>query len=262
MLRKAVVKGYFYPDNREELVNFFEQNKEKQKSDAILAIVPHAGYIFSGKTAVKTISSINLKKKVLMLGPNHTGFGEKVALFPDGEWETPFGILKVDNVLNSKLKLVEDIKEDIVAHVREHSLEVILPILHYFSGDITFSAITMMPMRYNQCIELAEKIYQNVRDEEFTIVVSSDFNHYEDAETTNKKDMMAIENILALDSKGLYDVVFSKDISMCGVYPAIVGIELAKLFGAKEAKLIEHTHSGYVNGDYSQVVGYAGILIQ
>lgn len=262
MLRKAAVKGYFYPDKKEELIDFFEKNKTESKINAFLAIVPHAGYIYSGKTAVKTLSSLNFKKKVLLIGPNHTGFGERVALYPDGEWETPFGFVQVDTELNRKLSLIPEIEEDIIAHVREHSLEVILPILHYIKKDITFSAITMMPLKYNQCVKLASDIYEQIKDEDLNIIISSDFNHYENAETTDKKDLMAIEKILSLDTKGLYDTVFDNDISMCGIYPAIVGIEIAKRFGAKEGILIEHTHSGFVNGDFSQVVGYAGILIK
>ncbi|MGA1846862.1 AmmeMemoRadiSam system protein B [Deferribacter abyssi] len=262
MYRKAAVKGYFYPENSNELISFFENHTYGgEKIDGVMALVPHAGYIYSGAIAVKTISRLNIKDKILLLGPNHTGFGEKIALYPEGAWETPFGDVDVCSTLNNKLLNISYISEDIIAHVREHSLEVVLPILKYFKKNFSFSAITMMPMRYEECISLAREIYENIKDEDVLIIVSSDFNHYENAEVTEKKDMLAIQQILNLNSKKLYDTVFDNSISMCGIYPLIVGMEIAKLFKADNALLVEHTHSGVINNEFSQVVGYAGIII-
>ena len=93
------------------------------------------------------------------------------------------------------------------------------------------------------------------------IVASSDMNHYENDSVTRAKDHKAIERILALDAKGLYDTVLREDISMCGFGPAVAMLTAAGALGAKSAELVKYATSGDVSGDRETVVGYAGIVV-
>lgn len=265
MYRQAVVKGHFYPDDVYELTSFFESARSKKSiKEPISVIVPHAGYIYSGKTAFKTLSSVEIPERVLLLGPNHTGLGERVALYHKGIWETPFGDVPVDSELADALLDNYIIKKDFVAHLNEHSLEVIVPMLKYLNPSVKIVPIVIGISHYEECLKVAEGITEtlNKTKEKVLIVVSSDMNHYEDSETTLKKDNIAIDAILHLDSKKLYETILTYNITMCGFAPAIIAIESSKNLGAQEGILIEHTHSGIVSGHNREVVGYAGIIIK
>lgn len=93
------------------------------------------------------------------------------------------------------------------------------------------------------------------------IIASSDMNHYESDEITRVKDRRAIDPILALDSKGLWDTVTRQNITMCGFGPAVAMLTAANELGATEATLIKYATSGDISGDREMVVGYAGIAI-
>ncbi len=94
------------------------------------------------------------------------------------------------------------------------------------------------------------------------IVASSDMNHYESDAVTRVKDRKAIERVLALDPRGLWETVMNEDISMCGFGPAVAMLTAAKKLGATSAALVRYATSGDVSGDYDRVVGYAGIIVQ
>ena len=98
-------------------------------------------------------------------------------------------------------------------------------------------------------------------EKETAIIASSDMTHYESQESAKAKDSKAIDAILSLDEDALVERIEKLDISMCGFAPAAIMIVAAKLLGAKKAQLIKYQTSGDVSGDYSSVVGYAGIII-
>jgi AmmeMemoRadiSam system protein B len=93
------------------------------------------------------------------------------------------------------------------------------------------------------------------------VIASSDMNHYESDSVTRQKDSKAIEKILALDPRGLHEVVTTQNISMCGFGPAVAMLIAARRLGAKSAELIKYATSGDISGDRDMVVGYAGIAV-
>jgi AmmeMemoRadiSam system protein B len=98
--------------------------------------------------------------------------------------------------------------------------------------------------------------------EKVLIIASSDMNHYESDAVTRVKDRKAIDRMLAMDARGLWEVVTNEDISMCGFGPAIVMLTAAKILGASTARLVKYATSAEVSGDYEAVVGYAGIVVE
>ncbi|WP_273267053.1 AmmeMemoRadiSam system protein B [Flexistipes sinusarabici] len=261
MYRDTVVSGLFYPSNKEKIISFIESNKSSETAqEAKMIIVPHAGYVFSGATAVKTISRIKLPKNIILLGPNHTGAGGRIAVYPEGKWNCPLGDVPVNEDMVKKL-IDKGFESDQLAHVKEHSLEVQLPILKYFRDDLNIVPIAFKGLGFEDCRNAGKVLKDLVSETDSMIVVSSDFNHFEDLETTNEKDFDAINRILDLDSKGLYDTVLSRNISMCGIIPTVVALESLDNIENLKASLVEHTTSAETSGDASQVVGYAGIII-
>ncbi len=266
MVRRPCVADQFYPGNPEALrrmIGGFVEAGEKE--EVIGAISPHAGYIYSGKVAGILFSRIVIPDNVILLGPNHTGLGETVSLYPGGLWETPLGEVEVnEDLARLILERIPLVREDTLAHLREHSLEVQIPFLQYFNPSVRIVPITIMHMDLERCLEVGKALGGLLKDygEKVLILMSSDMNHYESEEVTRRKDMEAIEEILRLDLKGLWRVVREKDISMCGIIPAVVGLRACMEMGAREARLVKHMTSGDVSGDYNHVVGYAGIIVK
>jgi AmmeMemoRadiSam system protein B len=153
--------------------------------------------------------------------------------------------------------------EDAAAHQFEHSLEVQLPFLYHLRNDIQFVPIAIGTGGYAALERLGKAIEAAIREigTEVLVVASSDMNHYESDEVTRKKDRKAIDKILALDPKGLYDVVKAESISMCGYGPVIAMLHSLEPLTARKAELIRYATSGDVSGNRREVVGYAGIIV-
>ena len=266
MLRKAAVAGRFYPANektlRSDLAGYLGAPEGKIEAKGV--VVPHAGYMYSGHVAGAVYARIEPATRAILLCPNHTGLGAPLSIVSSGEWEIPLGRVPIDNELAKKLiHHCHLLTEDAEAHKFEHALEVQLPFLYYLKRDIRFVPIALRAGGYATLERLGQAIAATLAEisEPVLVVASSDMNHYESDEITRKKDRKAIDRILALDPKGLYEVIKSESISMCGYGPTI-----AMLYGTssprpRQAELIEYATSGDVSGDKKEVVGYAGIAI-
>ncbi|MDP2158707.1 MAG: AmmeMemoRadiSam system protein B [Nitrospirota bacterium] len=266
MHRTPAVAGKFYDGSSLGLRQQVEQYvvPGQPPMDAVGIMVPHAGLIYSGSVAGQVYSSISMPKTFIMLGPNHTGLGPAISIMDAGSWEVPTGSLSIDRRLASRvLQGTELAVRDSQAHAYEHSLEVQLPFITWFSQDVSIVPIAIMTASYNNCRELAEAIAKAIQGVDYpvTILASSDMSHYVSDKIARQKDKKAIEKILDLDPRGLYDTVMHERISMCGVLPATVMLIAAQLLGAKNARLINYMTSGDVSGDYDSVVGYAGIVV-
>jgi AmmeMemoRadiSam system protein B len=268
MLRQAAVAGYFYKGSsaalRDQVERFLVPGAKKIKAFGIVS--PHAGLVYSGSVAGAVYSSIELPGTFILIGPNHTGLGEPVSLMAKGEWETPLGTVRIDEGLAAAiLSRSRLIREDTIAHLKEHSLEVQLPFIQYLKHEFTIVPIQMMDTRLETCLNLGNAVAEAVREQAketgVLIVASSDMSHYISAEAAKKKDHKAIKRMLDLDAQGLYYTVRDEDITMCGYGPAVAMLTACKALGAKKAELIKYTNSGEVSGDYDQVVGYAGIVV-
>jgi len=267
-LRKPVVSGQFYPQDAKALNSMIASfaDLQAQKIDCLGAILPHAGYIYSGKVAAQTVSGINIKDTVVLLGPNHTGQGSTISIMAEGSWQTPLGNVEIDTKLAGLfLEKCSYLKINHLAHLDEHSLEVELPILQYFRKDFKIVPIAMMTDDLSMLEEVAQNLAMVIKENNLKgstmLIASSDMTHYESQASAQQKDASAIEAILALDVHKLQAQVKKLNISMCGFAPVAVLIKTAALLGAKKAKLIKYQTSGDVTGDTSSVVGYAGIII-
>ncbi len=266
MHRTPAVAGKFYDGTDIGLRKQIEQYvvSGQPRTDAVGILVPHAGLIYSGAVAGQVYSSISMPKTFIMLGPNHTGLGHAVSLMDDGAWEVPTGSLSIDRRLASRILQGTMLAvSDSQAHAYEHSLEVQIPFIAYFSRDVSIVPIAIMSASYESCRELAEGIAVAIQSVDYpvTILASSDMSHYVSNKIARQKDKKAIDRMLDIDPRGLYDTVLQERISMCGVFPATVMLIAAQLLGAKNARLIKYMTSGDVSGDYSSVVGYAGIVL-
>jgi MEMO1 family protein len=264
-LRAPCVAGQFYPHSKSALSAFLQANIDltHKKIDAVAAIMPHAGYIYSGKTAAHTIARVTVTDTVLLLGPNHTGNGEQFAIMAEGSWTTPLGQVSIDQALAAEILKGSDlIRDDDAAHRAEHSLEVQLPFLQAMNPRVAIVPLAVGTHNLGRLRAVAEVIGAVLKGKNVLMLVSSDMTHYESKEIATEKDKLAIDAIIGLDETELARVVSQRKITMCGFAPAYIAIIAAKILGARKGELIEYTTSGDVTGDDEQVVGYAGMIIK
>jgi len=263
MNREPAVAGRFYasrPDAlRREVDGFLAAGGERVRAKGIVA--PHAGYVYSGAIAGAVYARVDVPARAIVLGPNHTGRGAEVALWPGGAWRLPTGDVPVDPELTAALAACPLVEEDAEAHLHEHSLEVQVPFLARARPDVAIAALCLGPLRFADCEALGKAVAKAASAAGALVVASSDMSHYVSAAEAHAKDHLALERLLALDPEGLYAVVHRERISMCGIIPATVMLVAAVAQGAARAELVRYGNSGDVNGDTRQVVGYAGVLV-
>lgn len=266
MRRKAAVAGQFYHAAAQKLTQQVEEyvSARASKTRAIGVLSPHAGLIYSGATAGQVYSSIEMPETFILIGPNHTGLGASISLMREGEWEIPSGTLSIDERLANRIAAdAPAVTADTQAHLFEHSLEVQLPFIRYFSKEAKIVPITVLSASLDDCRFLGRGIASAITGVGYPVVIvaSSDMSHYVPEETARKKDSLAIEKILSLDPEGLYNTVRKEQITMCGYLPATIMLFAAKELGAREARLVKYATSAEASGDYDHVVGYAGMVI-
>jgi MEMO1 family protein len=266
MLRLPAVAGQFYPGNPKELSAAIERYTEQNghtKVKARACLVPHAGYMYSGVVAGAVFARLALPKKILLLGVRHYPRGEALAILSEGAWRTPLGDIPIDTPLASALrKACPLLREDSVAHSREHSLEVELPFLQVLTPGFSFVPLAVGTLHYAELKETGEGIAQVLEQaqEDILIVTSSDMNHYEADDLTRRKDRKAIDCLLKLDPAALYDTCRRDEISMCGLGPAVAMLTAMNRLGVSKAELARYATSGDVSGNRDEVVGYAGMI--
>jgi hypothetical protein len=272
MFRYPAVSGRFYPSKShlliKELTRCITQSPENKFSKKIRAtgiISPHAGLTYCGEVAAAVYSNIEIPDTIILLGPNHTGVGEQVSIMSEGAWQMPLGTIEIDHELADAIcQIAVTAKKDNKAHQKEHSIETQLPFLQFYRDNFKIVPICLMPLGIDKCEELSHAIINAVEKlgRSVLIVASSDMTHYETHENASKKDKDALDQILRLDARGLFNTVHEKNISMCGVNPTVIMLMCARKIGAKEALLAKYMTSGEVSGNMDHVVGYAGVIVK
>ena len=286
MIRRAAVAGSFYPGSKEALLPYIsrmflsrrgpgeEPTVSTNGERRILGLVsPHAGYMYSGEIAAHGfhyLAKDGLPSRIILIGPNHTGLGGAISVYPGGVWETPLGNVDVDEEFVSELCEAEAfLSMDEDAHVYEHSLEVQLPFLQYIYGkigrDFMIIPIIMMYQTLDGVKILGEALYKVLSSKDlsdYLVIASTDFSHYVSASRASELDNVAIKHILNIDPDGLLSSVYKLNISMCGYGPVSTLLYLARKFGGYGAKLLKYGHSGEVVGDDSSVVAYASLVVE
>jgi AmmeMemoRadiSam system protein B len=267
MIRHAIAAGRFYPDSASEIREMMEVliDKKAKKEAVVGLLVPHAGYPYSGPVAGAAISRVKFKDTFIIMGPSHTGLGKPFSIMTEGKWQTPLGEVEIDSALGKKLLAVSDyLQEDEIAHLQEHAVEVQIPFLQYLKPDIKIVPTILAYAPAETYKEIGRDIARAIKESnsKAVIIASGDMTHYEPQSSAEEKDNQAIEAILELDEDELTKRFQELDISMCAYGPAVCLIVAAKELGTTGAELVKYQTSGDVTGDYSAVVGYAGIIIK
>jgi AmmeMemoRadiSam system protein B len=276
-IRRPIQAGAFYEGNTEalkiQIENCFLQEfgpKKRPKvnkngpREIVGLICPHAGYMFSGAVAANAYYELASDGKlgtVVILGPNHTGYGSALAVVNEGFWRTPLGDVEVDGeTANRIVQETHIVDVDELAHRFEHSIEVQLPFLQYLYGsEFKFVPVCFQMQDLASAVEVGEALVEVLASKNAVVIASSDMTHYEPQGNAAMKDMAALKAVEAMDEKRFYSIIETQNVSACGYGPIAALITAAKGLGAKEAKLLCYKTSGDTTGDYSSVVGYAAV---
>lgn len=276
-IRQAIVAGRFYPAEASALMQEVHTHlvPEEKREPALMAMLPHAGYIFCGEVLGATLARITLPSTLVLLGPNHTGRGAPLSVWPEGQWLTPLGPVEVHSELAAALiGSGVGFQPDTQAHAFEHSLEVLLPFLQVHTPGLRIVPIAVAGLSMPQLQRAGQALAAAMQQEDARrgtgqdasrsvgMVVSSDMNHFANHEQTVQLDKMALEQLLRMDEQALAATVHREKISMCGIHPACLALSACRAFKAQESVFVKHTTSGAVSGDLEKVVGYAGVYVR
>ena len=277
-IRRPTVAGQFYQGDAEALRAqikncFLNELGPKKLPDVNLGIhprnivgliCPHAGYMYSGPVAASAFYELALDGKpdtVVLMGPNHTGYGSALSLMREGIWRTPLGDIEINTEMANKITHETSVIDvDELAHRYEHSIEVQLPFLQFLYGNaFKIVPICFLMQDYDSAVEVGRALVEALDGTNTVVIASSDMTHYEPAKTAAAKDQAALKAVTDMDAKRFYEAVETRNITACGYAPITALITYAKGVNSKEAKLLSYHNSGDITGDYSSVVGYAAV---
>lgn len=268
-VRPAAVAGRFYPGDAAELAREVEAHLAAGRVDgepgrALALVAPHAGYMYSGGVAGQVFARVAVPARVVVMGPNHTGRGERVSLVPAGAYELPGGSVPIDAELAAAiLDEVPGARADADAHRSEHSVEVELPFLRARQPAVRFVPMVLAGLSEKDAIAVGEGLARAIAKVggDVLVVASSDLSHYLPDAEARRVDRIALDALLTGDPATLHRTVRERDISMCGVIPTTAMLAYARAAGAGQPELVAYATSADASGDRSRVVGYAGLVI-
>lgn len=267
-IRKSVIAGSWYPGNpsvlRRDIEHYFASISERTpEGDVAGLIAPHAGYMYSGQIAAHAYKLIRGKKydAVFVVGPSHRVAFHGVSVFSRGGYQTPLGVVPVEETLAGKIKKINKAVMDIPqAHLQEHSVEIQLPFLQVALGEFSFVPLVMGDQDANTCQELAGAIYEASLNKKILVVGSSDLSHFYHDTVAKKMDAVALDYLKNGDVQGLLQSLKNGDVEACGGGPMAVVMSVARLLKADKPYLLKYANSGDITGDKESVVGYASAV--
>jgi AmmeMemoRadiSam system protein B len=219
--------------------------------------------MYSGPVAASAFYELAKDGKpdtVILMGPNHTGYGSALSMMTQGVWQTPLGNVEIDTALADQIRQETSLIDvDEVAHRYEHSIEVQLPFLQFLYGnDFKIVPICFLMQDYDSAFEVGSAFEEALDATNTVVIASSDMTHYEPAKMASEKDQAALKAVVDLDAKRFYETIEEKNITACGYAPITALLTYANGVCAK-AQLLNYHNSGDITGDHSSVVGYAAV---
>ena len=269
-IRPPAVAGSFYtsdPDDLSAQIKQFLNNVPSSKplpGKIVALISPHAGYIYSGQVAAHGFKLLEGKSfdTVVVLAPSHRIPFRGASVFSGTAYKIPLGNIQVNQKLAEKLIDSSDLLSFVPqAHTKEHSLEVQLPFLKMLLNDFMLLPIVMGSNTFSSCTDIAETIYQTVKDQSVLIVASTDLSHFHPYQEAVNLDRIVIDHVENYDPEGLFKAISTGKCEACGADPLVTTMLLAKMLGANQSKLLRYANSGDVSGDKTQVVGYMSAVL-
>jgi len=268
-VRKSVVAGSWYPGNpetlRKDLSRYFSNAQIPEIADKPVGVIsPHAGYMYSGHVAAYAYKTLlnRTYSTVVVISPSHRAYFPFVSVWPKGAYETPFGLIEIDEPLCGKLLSSGDIQDNASPHASEHALEIQLPFLQYALQTFKLCPLIMGMQDLSLCESLAESLHRSIKDPDDTLIVaSSDLSHFHTSRTAEEMDNKIHDRLESFDIAGLSLDLERSYSEACGGGPILAVLLYGRKLSRNHATVLKYAHSGHVTGDNSSVVGYLAAVI-
>ena len=267
-IREPAVAGMFYSSSPSKLKGDIEllldiTRSDELYQDAFGVVSPHAGYVYSGRTAAYAFNAIGGKKyeTVIIISPSHKEYFPGISIYSGDAYRTPLGDVPMNKVITSKLtENSKTIFEGIQGHRGEHAVEVQIPFLQTVMNDFMIVPIVMGDQRKMFVDSLAEKLAEVV-DESTLIVASSDLSHFYTKQEADKLDSIVENRIKKFEFEKLQEDLESERCEACGGGAIVTLMKTADFINKRKSQVLSRTDSGDVTGDPSEVVGYLSAVI-
>jgi AmmeMemoRadiSam system protein B/AmmeMemoRadiSam system protein A len=263
-VRPQAVAGMFYPGDAQSLsqeVRALLGGAAAAAAQAVpgrwpkAIVVPHAGYVYSGSTAARAFAQLapgrGTIRRVVLLGPVHRVPVRGLALPGALGFETPLGVVPLDEELVRRVASMPQVTLSPRAHAQEHSLEVQLPFLQQVLGEFRLLPLAVGDATPQEVAEVLEQVWGGP---ETLIVISSDLSHYRPYADAQAIDADTVQKML----RGEADLHHQQ---ACGATP-VNGLLLAAPRHGLRPRLLQLCNSGDTAGDRSRVVGYASLAFE
>jgi len=268
--RPAAVAGVFYPSGVSEITRemdaMFANSAPMEPQTWAGAMVPHAGWMYSGQLAAAVFRRIKFPSQAIILCPKHRAQGSQWAVEPHGRWLFAGGQLDADPELAARLtNSITNLEPNAAAHREEHAIEVQLPLLARLAPQLRVVGITVGGGGLADLLRFGDQMADVLRNmpERPLLIISSDMNHFADDTATRRVDRLALDAIQSLDPERVYNTVWKNRISMCGIGPCVIVMETLRRLGClNRCETVGYATSADAGGPVDRVVGYAGLLFE
>lgn len=268
-IRKAVWAGKFYEGRTEALsaqIDHFLKVAEAKHSPSgsiVALIVPHAGYIYSGRVAARAYSLVRREDytTVVIIGPSHHYGFEGCSIYPKGGYETPLGVVEVDSSLAGELSKASGFSYIPEAHQNEHSVEVQVPFIQKVLPEAKIVPIVMGFPQKKTVSSLAEALHKVLPGKKVLVVGSTDMSHYLPKAKANDQDAKTIDLIRIFKTDTLIRKLERRENILCGGGPVASLLLYAKKSDSARVEVLSYADSSDAGGPESQVVGYMSAAV-
>jgi AmmeMemoRadiSam system protein B len=266
--RHPSAAGLFYPAReaqlKDEVNTLLNLTGETRSIDRLFGIIaPHAGYIYSGRTASYSYNLLRGRKieTVIIISPSHSEYFKGSCIYQGDGYITPLGTVEIDKELGEKIiSSCSTVFLGINGHQKEHAVEVHLPFLQVLISPLKIVPIVMGDQEKIYVEDLAQGI-ASAMGENSIILVSSDLSHFYNVDQADKLDSLVQKYVSELDHEHLMQSLAAGKCEACGGGPIAVLMKAAELKGVRKSEILHRSNSGDISGDFNEVVGYLSAVV-
>ena len=287
-VRQPARAGMFYEAGPEACLQHVRelldgaQPSDELPQKLVGGVVPHAGWVYSGRLAaltIKALLSARPRKTFVLFGADHTGAVRTGELYASGAWRTPLGEVQIDEDLAQVVLAFGPscCRDNPDAHAGEHSIEVQVPIIQAAAPDAKILPIGVPPAEI--AVEIGRVVAQAVqeRGDEIAIVASTDLTHHGGhfpapggrgevgEQWTRANDGRMIRLAEAMDAGAVVPESYNR-MNACGAGALAAAISACAALGAERGICLEYTNSYVITHQHNPnqrddtTVGYASIV--